>query len=390
MATNKVELENNLITLNKEVKRLDFLDYAKALCIFFVVFIHVGFSFLNNVALFAMPVFFMVTGCTFSLGKRSVSKSIFQRFKTVLIPFFIYMVFYTAIEVARAYVFDYGTWKIMFPSLANLVYGSGIIPFDFKVTAFLKEIMSYKAQVSVGVDLILPTNCHLWFLPAMFVAYSLFVLIVDKTKESNLIKVVSVIVLTFIASIEVIFPRTCQLPFGFGRGALGAVFMLVGFWIKEYKIFEKNSVLFHLITCLVSGALFVGALILESNGGVLVRSYYGPYGVFSLILTLVGGAAGAYLIFELSRVIERLPFGSIKKFLSFSGKNVMTVYALHMAVKTVLDIFYVKVINSNAVLDEFMMGLMPESAWLYMVFEAIICIAICLIIAKLIKKIQKR
>ena len=51
--------------------RSNYIDYAKALCIILVVFIHTGFSALNNIILFAMPLFFAATGYTFSMGKRS-------------------------------------------------------------------------------------------------------------------------------------------------------------------------------------------------------------------------------------------------------------------------------------------------------------------------------
>ena len=50
--------------------RNSYIDYAKALCVILVVFIHTGFSLLNGIILFAMPVFFAATGFTFSFGKR--------------------------------------------------------------------------------------------------------------------------------------------------------------------------------------------------------------------------------------------------------------------------------------------------------------------------------
>jgi len=40
------------------MERSNYIDYAKALCIILVVFIHTGFSALNNIILFAMPLFF--------------------------------------------------------------------------------------------------------------------------------------------------------------------------------------------------------------------------------------------------------------------------------------------------------------------------------------------
>ena len=72
------------------MKRNNFIDYAKALGIVLVVFIHTGFSVLNNIALFAMPTFFAATGYTFSFGKRSLKQNLILRFKSIMIPYFLW------------------------------------------------------------------------------------------------------------------------------------------------------------------------------------------------------------------------------------------------------------------------------------------------------------
>lgn len=370
--------------LTQEGFRLAVLDYAKALSVFYVICIHVGFYQLNEAALFVMPLFFAATGYSFSKDKRTPGENIQLRFRSILIPFWIYMVLYSLIEMIRAPLLGYGSWKILFPSLANTVYGSGIIPFNGEFLAGLKDIMSYKEQVEIGVDTILPSNCHLWFLPAMFTAYVIFVLLAKKSLKSHLLKGAAVLGLFFVASAEVAFAELCQLPYGIGRGAVGAIFMLFGFWAKEYGFLEEKSLRFHAVVCLISAALFAGALLLGSNGSVFVRSYYGPYSIWSLLITLVGGTAGTLLVFQFCRGIERLPFERIKRGLSFAGKNVFTVYTLHMAVKTVFDILYIKAFphDKPVVLDEFYMGLVPERACIYMIFEVVAVIAVCLLLSK--------
>ena len=99
--------------------RNNYIDYAKALCIILMVFIHVGFSSINNIILFGVPVFFAATGYTFSYGKRSVVQNVTQRFKTVMLPYFMLMLFYTLIESVRANLFGYGDTSIAYASLAN-------------------------------------------------------------------------------------------------------------------------------------------------------------------------------------------------------------------------------------------------------------------------------
>lgn len=374
------------------MKRYAYVDYAKAVCFVLVVFIHTGFSVLNNVILFAMPLFFAATGYTFAYGKRTPWQNIRLRFKTILIPFVLLMLFYTALEVARAYLFGYGDISIALPSLANTLYGSGIMPFEGGIFQELREIMSYKAQPPTGVDLILPSNCHLWFLPAMFSAYSLFVLAVGPLRRRHGAKVVVVGGLLLVATAEAVWTPLLQLPLGLGRGALGAAFMLVGFWIKAYGLLEGRSKAYYAVTNLAALGLFVPALLLGSGGGALVRSVYGPHGAWSVLITFVGGVAGVWLLLSLCKAAERLPLERLKGTLSYIGQNGMTVYAWHMAVKFLLDAVYICLIKSSdfSLLDEFKMGLMPQTSLWFMLFEAVAVLAVCLWLCHLKDRLRRR
>lgn len=295
------------------MERNNYIDYAKALCIVLVVFIHTGFSVLNNIVLFAMPIFFAATGYTFSFGKRSFRQNIILRFKSIMLPYFLLMLFYTLIEIFRANLFGYGDIRIAYPALANTIYGSGIIPLNGGIFDKLKVIMSYKAQPQVGVDLILPSNCHLWFLPAMFTAYVIFVLLVKIGRRNLLLKAAVLLGLVLFASAEVVFPQLCQLPFGMGRGAMGAAFMLFGFLLRDYNLLENKSKAYYVSTNIFALALFVGALLIGSDGSAFVRSVYGPYGVSSVFVTFIGGASGIGLCFPCARRLKNCLWKERKK-----------------------------------------------------------------------------
>lgn len=361
------------------MKRVDYIDYAKALCVILVVFVHTGFSVLNHVILFMIPLFFAATGYTFSCGKRTVGQNVAIRFKSILLPYFLFMLIYTVIEILRAYLFGYGDASVALPALVNTVYGSGVLPFEGGFFDTLKEIMSYKAQPQNGVDLILTTNCHLWFLPAMFTAYALFALLVKAVRRNHALKAVAVFLLLSLAVSEVVFEPLLQIPFGLGRGAIGAAFMLFGFWLKDYNLLHGKSRAYFAVTNGIALVLFVSALLLGSNGSLFIRSLYGPYGALSVLITFIGGSAGIWLVFSLCRALERLPLRAPKKCLSYIGKNVMTVYVWHMAVKFLLDAVYLCVFRASdfSLLDEYKMGLNPQSALWFMLFEAVAVIAIC-------------
>lgn len=339
-----------------------------------------------------MPVFFAATGYTFSYGKRTVGQNIVIRFKSVMIPYFLLMLFYTLLEIIRAGLFEYGDASIAYPSIANTVYSSGVMPFNGGIFDDMKEIMSYKAQPQTGVDIILPSNCHLWFLPAMFTAYVIFISLVKVVRNNNILKIFIICGLILFASLEVVFTQLYQLPFGIGRGAIGAAFMLFGFWIKDHKLFENKSVSYFIFTNLTALILFIGALYLGSNGSALIRSVYGPYGCLSVFVTFIGGASGIWGIFSLCMAIEKLPFDRIKNTLSYIGKNVMTVYSWHMAVKFLFDAFYLCIIKNSdfSLLDEYKMGLMPQNSMWFMIFEAIAVIAVCLLFSYIKNKLRQK
>ncbi|MEE1048348.1 MAG: hypothetical protein U0M60_13130, partial [Clostridia bacterium] len=103
------------------------------------------------------------------------------------------------------------------------------------------------------------------------------------------------------------------------------------------------------------------------------------------------GAAGVWIVLSLCMIIEKLPTRQIKKLLSYTGRNVMTVYAWHMAVKFLFDAVYICLIKASdfSMLDEYKMGLMPENSMGFMIFEATAVIVLCLLWSKIIHKARQ-
>ena len=97
---------------------------------------------------------------------------------------------------------------------------------------------------------------------------------------------------------------------------------------------------------------------------------------------------GIWLILSLCRMIENIPMKRLKKLLSYTGRNVMTVYAWHMAVKFLFGAVYICLIKASdfSMLDEYKMGLMPQTSMYFMVFEAIAVISICLLFPQIRQK----
>lgn len=74
-------------------KRINWIDTAKCIGIFFIVLGHILSTGVLRRWIFAfhVPLFFFLSGVTFSQGK-SIQQFIGKKFKTLIIPYYIYIV----------------------------------------------------------------------------------------------------------------------------------------------------------------------------------------------------------------------------------------------------------------------------------------------------------
>ncbi len=279
-------------------KRIEYIDYAKAIAVALILFDH---RCIKSTILFscALPVFFMSSGITTNISKYSFKEYLTHLSKRLLPPFWIAMLVYTILEIFRAQFVGYGDISIIFPGLVNTIYGSGKIPVIGSFGQKLVEIMSFKQQVDPAtVEVILPLDCHLWYLTAFFSGCIIFYCCKKVNKKNRLvIDVLMIIILLLLTSIETI-PHMFQLPYGLGRGFLCAAYMLTGSRIKNFL--EEKSILKLVIAIITSAIAVVLCVKLGSNCASLVGSYYGPYGIISVFLTYICGVCASYLAFMFS------------------------------------------------------------------------------------------
>ncbi len=220
-----------------KTKRIEYLDYAKAFAIFSVLFKHSSIYF-TGINCFTMAVFFIASGYTYNPDKDSFCERFVKRLKRLMVPFWIVMAMDIILETIRATFIGYGTETEAIPIIANLIYGSGYFPNCGKLGQLLIGSTPFVYNSKYMVNIIMPTNCHLWALPAMFTGYMIFSLYLKIVKNRNIFTdIVSIVILLLLASIETI-QGIFQLPFGMGRGFVCTAFMIVGFFFKEYKTFE--------------------------------------------------------------------------------------------------------------------------------------------------------
>lgn len=131
-----------LIGSSMEKERLFFIDYAKAIGIFLVVFAHCAQKFSESVShlgpfiySFHMPLFFVISGFLLCLKNPSI-ESIGKIAKRLLIPYFIWSFVYLSAYLIRGFEFD-----VVVERLLAIITGRGVAPLWFLWDLFFSELI---------------------------------------------------------------------------------------------------------------------------------------------------------------------------------------------------------------------------------------------------------
>lgn len=372
-------------------QRLHFLDYGKAISVIIIIVAHMGFDFVEKYGIFVMPLFFVASGYTVSPDKYSFGEYTKKRFQRILIPFWTATAVYIPIEMIRAYLMRYGDWKVALPMLVNMAYGTGVkLPVLGAFGQLLQTIMAFKPQPGNLLDVVMCTNCHLWFLPVMFTAGLVFFPFTKVKKHTGLVTVLGCAGMILLASVETI-PGMIQLPYGLGRGFLCAAFMLVGYRLKESGILKKGTTKQLVWFSLLGFLLAAGSILAGSDCSAMIDSYYGPYGVLSVLLTFVGGAGSVLFILMLCQLLEKSPLRVVKKVLADIGNQSMDIYLWHFLIVFVLDAVAVAVFGAKLSPDIYYMELFTSGHVLYRIFKILVVFGVLTYGLPAIKKrIQKK
>ncbi len=348
----------------QKAERIEYLDYAKAISIFMVMMCH---RWLLKIPIlgFAMPAFFIISGYT-SKTRPDLRKYALKQVKSLLVPYWIACAVYCVIDVIRAYLFEYGTWRIVMPGLASLAYGSSYnVPVVGELGRFIRESFPQEELAAPWLmNIMTPLNCPLWFLPVMFSGSLIFAIVLRYRKESGLRDFLMIIVLILLGAIEII-PGMIQLPYGIGRGFLAAAYMLIGRIIKEKDIFNKGR--FITKTCLSVTAAVIG-IVLGAKGymnGTWNISYYGNGGALGLAVSFVAGLLLVYAGIMFCRLIWLSPFNKLKSVLSVIGRNTMPTYLWHLALFFVADLIAVFVFGWQMTPEQYWVEIFDGSRLLY-------------------------
>lgn len=310
--------------VKKNETRKKYIDAVKGFCIILVLFSHTGGIPYIGRFLFAcyMQVYFVVAGITYNdRNDETLSQFVLKKAKRLLIPYVIYGIALWVMDC----VLERLTLSEIFRGGAGVLYARHCL-------------FPYQGHQD-NVFLLDNLNGQLWFLPAIFISYILFWLIVKADKKTRLIIVAGYIVVNIITSfLPILFPWSLDTVF------VSADLMYFGFLMKPYlKYIERFDArkTFHLkVICLITSisGMYLASVKLCGSINTSVR-IWGSHGALSIPLYMIIGILGSVLFMTGFAVAENTCWLSgVCNTFAYVGKYTIVLLAIHIAVFRMVEL----------------------------------------------------
>lgn len=309
-------------------QRIDFVDTAKAVGIFMVIYAHTMLltSVQNWIYVFHMPLFFFISGYLFSFSRhKEFGGFAKRRFVGLVKP-------YVVINLIT-YVF----WVLV----ARHV-GSG---HDGDVNI----MVPLKAAVLVDG----PNMLHdvpLWFLACLFLVEMIYyVAFRGKSSRSRWLLTAAFAVVGYLNSRF----NPVTLPFSIGTALVALVFYSLGQESHNAGLKFDNA-------WIAVGCFAVTVVVAYLNGRInMHRNFYNNY-----LLFLLGGVCGTVMIMTSCVLIEPHLHRQCRRVIRFISDNTLYICGFHLLSFTFLKGFMVYVLHVSV-------DVMAEGVWLNLIFSAV-------------------
>lgn len=291
-----------------ESKRIEWIDYAKAIAIFCVVLLHanVPYPAKGLIRVWVIPLFFFLSGIFANTQRYTTYRDFFvKKGLHILIPYigFNILTYLFWLIIGRNYGYDAATHIAWYKPLWGIIYGE------------YSHIIHY---------------IPIWFLACLFTTESLFYLIFRHIQDSK-IYWLTVLAIMVVGGLNYIY-NPVALPWGINISLPMMVFYAVGNYFSnkiknnQYRLLQAKYTPLWFIASLLT-VVIVYCL---NPGEVLVfKNEYGNY-----LLFFIGAFAGIIMLNTLCRVMEY--FSKYNTWLSFIGRNTLVVLCLHLDVFTLI------------------------------------------------------
>lgn len=289
-------------------KRSEYIDFLKALAIFFVVLGHAPLchhEIKQFIYSFHMPVFFAVYGMTYcsarheETGFLSVS-FVKKKIRRLMLPAFVWALAYSIVNSAI-----YGTFHPK--TILYILYGSQS---SFRMAHSLSSI---------------------WFLPVMFLAVIFVEYLMERMSRisGNILRYNTMILLLICILLALSFmppPMVNGYPWNINVVPMAVACILMGYLLERISSFWKNSLTWSFMIAILSMILTYvlckcNLKYIPLHNADMASGTYGNY-----FLYMLNVLAGILMMMSLSYIVSQHIHSRI---ISFVGMNTLAIFLMH-------------------------------------------------------------
>lgn len=293
----------------ESTKRFLWIDYAKVIGIFLVVFGHTAIPayLYNAIFSFHMPLFFFISGYLFSFKKYDSYKHFLgKKTKQIAVPYFYFNII--------TYIF----WFFVGRKFGN---------------DSTRDIPFYKPLIGIlygnGTGDFLVHNIASWFLACLFIVENLFFLLFKSIGKSK--KFLLLIIFVFIGYLDYTYDSV-RWPWSFNVALAALVFYASGNLFKrKINLFLQTRIIFLILLILLIFPVYT--FFFTINGGVnLNLNYYHNYWYF-----WPEAFSGILIVIIISRLLEF--YLGKTSFIEYISKNTIIILTFQFIAMSVIKAF---------------------------------------------------
>ena len=248
-------------------KRVKYVDMVKGLAIVGIAVYHIiapGVlkSILSGMSCVLFFAFFLFSGYFYQPGKTSIKNGIAARAKSLLVPFFTYSVSFWFVGSAVLILKGKETVMDALCCIRNFFAGS----------IWNRVIQDWFGWEYHSLGKNYPFLADFWFLPAMFIASILFILLVEKLSKSLIPQIVTVAALLTVTGVLRAFG--ISLPYNLQMIPYWTAIILLGQIARNVNIFDKLSGAAAWVTGIVSAVVPIGIAAYFTLGAKMFRGEF--------------------------------------------------------------------------------------------------------------------
>lgn len=308
-------------------QRVKYVDMVKGLAILSIAMYHIVapgvlksiFAGMSCVLFFA---FFFYSGYFYKVGKTGIKDGIVARAKSLLVPFFTYSISFWLVGSVVLIIRAEETIMDALCCLRNFFAGS----------IWNRVIQDWFGWEYHSLGKNYPFLADFWFLPAMFIASILFIILVEKVSRSLIPQIITVVVL--LASTGVLRFFEISLPYNLQLIPYWTAIILLGQIGRTVKIFDKLSGAAAWITGIAASVIPIGIAAYFSLGAKMFRGEFDKPEPLMMIAVFLLGFIETYGV---SLVCKQLEDSGVKvdKF-AYLGSHSIYLYMYHVFVAWII------------------------------------------------------